>query len=118
MIKPRADDGVRQREPRRDAVGDPEDALKAVRFYQHGGPEVLHYEEVDRPRPAAGQVLVEVSTATPAVGDADRSVRGIGMQLHPDVTQLAAIAKKVDTGELRVDVSASYPLAEIPRCTS
>jgi NADPH:quinone reductase-like Zn-dependent oxidoreductase len=34
--------------------------LKAVRFHEHGGPEVLRYEEAPDPRPAAGRVLVRV----------------------------------------------------------
>jgi NADPH:quinone reductase-like Zn-dependent oxidoreductase len=35
--------------------------MKAVRFHEYGGPEVLRYEETSRPRPAAGQVLVQVA---------------------------------------------------------
>jgi len=31
---------------------------KAFRFYQHGGPEVMQWEDVDLPPPAAGQVCV------------------------------------------------------------
>lgn len=38
--------------------------MKAVRFHEYGGPEVLRYEEVDRPRPAAGQVLVRVAATS------------------------------------------------------
>ncbi|MBM3276505.1 MAG: quinone oxidoreductase [Candidatus Handelsmanbacteria bacterium] len=34
--------------------------MKAVRFQQCGGPEVLQYEEVPSPVPAAGQALVQV----------------------------------------------------------
>jgi NADPH2:quinone reductase len=30
--------------------------VKAFRFYQHGGPEVMQWEDVDLPPPAAGQV--------------------------------------------------------------
>jgi NADPH2:quinone reductase len=30
--------------------------IKAFRFYQHGGPEVMRWEDVDVPPPAAGQV--------------------------------------------------------------
>ncbi|HZZ46957.1 MAG TPA: NADP-dependent oxidoreductase [Pseudonocardia sp.] len=36
---------------------------KAVRFRRYGGPEVLEVVEVERPTPAAGQVLVEVVAA-------------------------------------------------------
>lgn len=38
--------------------------MKAVRFHEYGGPEVLRYEDVDRPRPAAGQVLVRVAATS------------------------------------------------------
>ena len=34
--------------------------MKAVRFHQHGGPEVLRYEEVAEPDLAPGEVLVRV----------------------------------------------------------
>lgn len=56
---------------------------------------------------------VILSTATPAAGDPNRAVRGLGMQLRTDADQLANIAKLVDSGELRVEVSATYPLSAI-----
>jgi NADPH:quinone reductase-like Zn-dependent oxidoreductase len=34
--------------------------MKAVRFHQHGGPEVLRYEDAPEPVPGAGEVLVRV----------------------------------------------------------
>jgi len=34
--------------------------MHAVRFHQHGGPEVLRHEEVPDPEPAPGEVLVRV----------------------------------------------------------
>jgi len=34
--------------------------MKAIRFHAHGGPEVLMYEDVPTPEPAAGEVLVKV----------------------------------------------------------
>lgn len=34
--------------------------MKATRFHQHGGPEVLSYEEVEDPTPAAGEALVQL----------------------------------------------------------
>lgn len=37
--------------------------MKAVRFHQYGGIEVLRVEEVERPVPGPGQVLVEVRAA-------------------------------------------------------
>ena len=55
---------------------------------------------------------VIVTTAAPAAGDPDRGVRAVGMQLRTDADQLAAIAKRVDAGELRVEISATYPLEQ------
>lgn len=34
--------------------------MKAVRFHQHGGPEVLRYEDAPDPGPAAGRAIVRV----------------------------------------------------------
>ena len=50
------------------AHGDPgkeygDHAMKAVRFHEYGGIDVLRVEEVARPVPGAGQVLVEVRAA-------------------------------------------------------
>ena len=55
---------------------------------------------------------VIVSTAAPAAGDPARDVRGVDMQMRGDAGQLAELAKLVDAGELRVEISARYPLAE------
>ena len=38
--------------------------MKAVRFHEFGGPDVLRYEDVDVPTPGAGQVLVRVEATT------------------------------------------------------
>lgn len=37
--------------------------MHAVRIHQHGGPEVLVYEEVALPEPAAGQVRIKIAAA-------------------------------------------------------
>jgi NADPH:quinone reductase-like Zn-dependent oxidoreductase len=37
--------------------------MKAVRVHRFGAPEVLTYEEVPRPSPDEGQVLVRVKAA-------------------------------------------------------
>src|SRR2546428_13278412 len=34
--------------------------MKAIRFHQHGGPEVLRYEEVPDPEIEPGEVLIRV----------------------------------------------------------
>lgn len=38
--------------------------MKAVRFHEYGGPEVMRYEDVDRPRLAEGQVVVRVAATS------------------------------------------------------
>ena len=47
--------------------------MKAVRFHQVGGPEVLRVEEVDTPAPAAGQVRIRVAAS--AFNAADNGMR-------------------------------------------
>ena len=47
--------------------------MKAVRLHEYGGPEVLVYEDVDSPAPAADQVLVRVAAAS--VNPIDVAVR-------------------------------------------
>ncbi|NKE36633.1 NADPH:quinone reductase [Natronococcus sp. JC468] len=37
--------------------------MRAVRLSEHGGPDVLHVEEIDRPEPGPGELLVEVEAA-------------------------------------------------------
>jgi NADPH:quinone reductase-like Zn-dependent oxidoreductase len=51
-----------------------EKAMKAVRFEQVGGPEVLQHVEIERPAPAVGEVLVRVAAS--AFSAADAGMRG------------------------------------------
>lgn len=39
------------------------ETMRAIRIHEHGGPEVLRYEEAPRPAAAAGEVLVRVHAA-------------------------------------------------------
>lgn len=48
--------------------------MKAVRFHETGGPEVLRYEDVDVPVPGAGEVRVRVAGS--AFNPADGGMRG------------------------------------------
>jgi NADPH:quinone reductase-like Zn-dependent oxidoreductase len=48
--------------------------MKAVRFHEIGGPEVLRYEDADRPVAGPGQVLVRVAGS--AFNPADAGIRG------------------------------------------
>lgn len=52
--------------------------MKAVRYHTYGDPSVLQYEEVDRPTPAPGQVLVRV--AATSFNPADVGIRAGYMQ--------------------------------------
>ena len=52
--------------------------MKAVRFSAYGGPEVLRYDEVDRPRPSAGHVLVRV--AATSFNPLDAAIRAGSLQ--------------------------------------
>ncbi|MEV1117543.1 NADP-dependent oxidoreductase [Actinosynnema sp. NPDC049800] len=47
--------------------------MKAVRFHETGGPEVLRYEDVDQPVPGAGQVRIRVAGS--AYNPADGGIR-------------------------------------------
>jgi NADPH2:quinone reductase len=78
---------------------------KAFRFYQHGGPEVMQWEDVDLPPPAAGQVrmrntAVAVNYRDVLIRRGSHEVRtlpsGIGLEsagvveaVGPDVTKIA-----------------------------
>ncbi len=50
-----------------------ETTMQAIRFHDYGGPEVLVLDQVDRPQPGAGQVLVRVVAA--GVNPADWKMR-------------------------------------------
>ena len=60
---------------------------------------------------APGGVLV--TTASPTHDDPARRVRAISMFVRSDADELAAIVSKVDAGDLRIDISATYPLSDI-----
>lgn len=47
--------------------------MKAVRFHEVGGPEVLQYEEIDQPIPSVGQVRLRVAAS--AFNAADNGMR-------------------------------------------
>ncbi|TXS54136.1 NADP-dependent oxidoreductase [Streptomyces sp. uw30] len=48
--------------------------MRAIRLHEHGGPEVLRYDEVPMPEPGPGEVLVRVSAV--GVNPPDWYVRG------------------------------------------
>ncbi|WP_238476299.1 NADP-dependent oxidoreductase [Agromyces mariniharenae] len=56
---------------------------------------------------------VFISTTTPGVEPAGADVRTVSLFVRSDAAQLARLAQLVDAGDLRVDVSARYPLEEL-----
>ena len=52
--------------------------MKAVRFHEYGGPDVLRYEDVDQPVPGPGQVRVRVAATT--FNPVDDGIRGGHLQ--------------------------------------
>jgi NADPH:quinone reductase-like Zn-dependent oxidoreductase len=44
--------------------------MKAMRFHEVGGPEVLQYDEIERPSPAAGEVRLRVAASAYSAADA------------------------------------------------
>ena len=52
--------------------------MKAVRFHEYGGPDVLRYEDVEQPVPGAGQVRLRVAATT--FNGVDANIRGGNMQ--------------------------------------
>ena len=57
--------------------------MKAIRYHAYGDPSVLRYEEVDRPTPGAGQVLLQV--AATAFNPLDATIRAGYLQQAFDV---------------------------------
>jgi NADPH:quinone reductase-like Zn-dependent oxidoreductase len=53
-------------------------AMKAVRFHEYGGPEVLRYEDVEQPVPGAGEVRLRVAGTT--FNPVDDGIRGGWLQ--------------------------------------
>jgi NADPH:quinone reductase-like Zn-dependent oxidoreductase len=58
--------------------------MRAVRYHEAGGPEVLQLEEVERPDPGPGEVLVEVEAAS--VNPVDAKFRAWGVPSMPKTT--------------------------------
>src|SRR6267143_411480 len=55
--------------------------VKAIRFHQHGGPEVLRYEDAPTPEPGPGEVLVALRAA--ALNHLDLFTRNGGVPTVP-----------------------------------
>ncbi|SNY30380.1 NADP-dependent oxidoreductase [Paractinoplanes atraurantiacus] len=61
-----------------------------------------------------GGTLVNTTVWMPAPSDEDRALRGIDLFVRSDADQLADLAARVSTGELRVEVAQRVPLADLP----
>ena len=61
---------------------------------------------------APGGILVSIVGGPPQAELEKRKVRGAGILVHPDGKELEEIAHLVDQGKLRVEVSATFPLAD------
>ncbi|MFJ1610951.1 NADP-dependent oxidoreductase [Streptomyces sp. NPDC088253] len=62
----------------------PTHTMRAVRFHEHGGPEVLRYDEVPIPEPGPGEVLVRVHAV--GINPPDWYLRG-GLTTMPGETE-------------------------------
>jgi NADPH:quinone reductase-like Zn-dependent oxidoreductase len=107
-----------------------------IRFY--GADRVIDYTAAPLPQAAAGQQfdavlnLVRtgqeetvrlaglaadggafVSTTFPDLDDAGRGVRVVSVFSRSDAAQLAELVRRVDAGDLRIDVAARRPLTEL-----
>jgi len=73
--------------------------MRAVRYHDHGGPEVLGVDEVDRPEPDDDQVLVEMRAAS--VNPVDVMIRSgeYGQVLLPSVPGGDGAGVVVTTGD-------------------
>jgi len=61
---------------------------------------------------APGGILVSIVGAPPKAELERLGVRGVGILVRPDGEQLAEIAKWIESGTLRAEVGAVFPLAE------
>src|SRR5689334_11133833 len=81
--------------------------MKAIRVQQFGGPEVLQWEEMPEPQPAAGQVVV--ATRAIGVNPVDTYIRSgnYGSMVQPPYTPGSDAAGEVlAVGEGVIDVKA------------
>ncbi|MEK8106373.1 zinc-binding dehydrogenase [Micromonospora sp. M12] len=61
-----------------------------------------------------GGTLVNTTVWMPAPSDEARKVRGIDLFVRSDADQLADLAARISTGELRVEVAQRVALADLP----
>ena len=99
--------------------------MKAVRIHQHGGPEVLVYEDVPEPQIKANQVLVRVRAC--ALNHLDLFVRGgipgmkfpmphiLGSDIAGEVVEVGELCERVKPG-WRVLLSPGLSCRQCEQC--
>lgn len=101
--------------------------MKAARIHQHGGPEVLLYEDAPEPKIKANQALVRVRAC--ALNHLDLFIRAGWPSLHlamPHIPGADIAGEVVETGELcervhtgqRVLLSPGLSCRQCPQCVS
>ncbi len=83
--------------------------MKAIRFHEHGGPEVLKYEDAPDPEILANEVLVKVKAC--ALNHLDIWVRGgvpgwsipmphiAGSDISGEVAEVGSLVTRVKVGD-------------------
>ncbi len=99
--------------------------MKAVRFHEHGGPEVLKYEDAPDPKIQANEVLVKVKAC--ALNHLDIWLRGgvrrwqlplphiVGSDIAGEVAEVGALVTRVKRGD-RVLLSPGISCGQCEAC--
>jgi NADPH:quinone reductase-like Zn-dependent oxidoreductase len=74
--------------------------MKAVRIHEYGGPEVLRLEDIPRPSPAVGEVLIRVRAV--GVNPVDWKLRSGAARKHMDLAMPAILGGDI-AGEVEGD---------------
>jgi len=101
--------------------------MKVARIYQHGGPDVLQYEDAPEPQIKANQILVRVRAC--ALNHLDLFVRNgipgmkfqmphvLGSDIAGEVVQVGELCERVQVG-WRVLLSPGLSCRQCPECVS
>src|SRR5262249_34900018 len=88
-------------------------AMKAIRFHQHGGPEVLQYEDVPDPKLRKDHVLVRVKAC--ALNHLDLFIRQVlpGIKL-PHINGSDVAGEIAEVGEYITDLTVGQKVVLAP----